>query len=477
MLRKSWAGLLLVVLSLSACDGEGEERGYSVRRPAASPTSETGPVIGLVGTMSGPSAWRGEDAFEGVDVAIQELNRTRRDTELMLSLVGRDDRGDPELATELVEELAASERTVGIVYAGPPEGLPAAEDALDQAGIPAVLVLGDLYSARLLRPHLFQSSPPYLWQARRMASYLLKDRRYRRVGILAEDTLMGETATDSTRSALRDEGGRVTAVATYEPMVEDLTPQLQRLKREQVESIVFHGSPSAAALLFAELREMDASYVSTAEARTVGLSRRERRRDRGWRPQIAAFDETINPLTATDAEIPAGTVAADTYARGAHYLPVRSLESFRRAFRDWWDETPLGWQRRSYEATLMLGWAARRSEPGTDIAKTLEGLTGQRMGGLDITFGPDDHTSAIPTTVGLWVVPRSGLNVTERDSLPEQMPWVMLSRGFSTSGERTDVLPQDWNALFEGSYRVNGPAPRVTSAAFGVATSRRDPVH
>jgi hypothetical protein len=150
---------------------------------------------------------------------------------------------------------------------------------------------------------------------------------------------------------------------------------------------------------------------------------------------------------------------------------------FRNAFKDWWDEDPLGWQRRAYEATLMIGWAARRSEPGTDIAVTLEKLTGERMGGLDITFGPDDHTSVIQTTVGLWVVPRAGLNVPERDSLPDELPWVFLSRGFSTSGERTDVLPQDWNALFEGSYRANGPAPRVTSSAFGVATSRRDPVH
>lgn len=471
------AAVILVVPACESGEPSGDD-GFPVREPAASPTTSSGPVIGLVGTMSGQQRWRGSEAFEGLQPAIHILNRDAGESQLPFTIVGHDDDGDPERALELIEELAASERTVGIVYAGPPEALPRAEGILGEAGIPAILLHGDLYSARLLRPHLFQSSPPYLWQSRRLAPYLWRDRRYRRVGALVESSLTGKTATESLRAALRDEGGRLAVVAEYPDEPESFAAQLDRLERRRVEAIVFEGSPLAAALLFEQLTERDATYVSTDEARTVtARGRRRRNRKDQWRPQIAGFDSMISPLSAGEAGVPAGTVAADTYARGAYYLPVESFERFETAFLDWWDQVPVGWQQRAYEAALAIGWAYRRTEPGEDVAETLESLSGERFGGLEVTFGPDDHTATIQTTVGLWVVPRAGLDVRERDDLPEGMPWVPLSRGFTTGGTRTDVLPTDWEALFFGRYRPDGPAPRVGKARFGVATTRRDPVH
>lgn len=479
MLRNVTAGALLVVLATGAACQNGTDpdgRAFPVREPASSPTSETGPVVALVGTLSGPDAWRGNDAFEGVEPAIQALNRDLAETELPFTLVGRDDEGDPILAADLVAEFAADERTVGVVYAGPPQGLPAAEGALAQAGIPAILVHGDLYSAHLLRPHIFQSSPPYLWQARRIATYLFRDRRYSRIGVLAERSLMGDTAVDSIRTGVDDVGGRVAAKAGYLVGDDDLTDELNRLKRAKVEAIVFHGSPTAARTLFDAIAALDATYVSSDEAR-LEKKKKKRERDDSWRPQIAGLDTMISPLSGGEDELAPGTVAADTYARGAHYLPLASFEGFRDAFVDWWDSEPLGWQRRAYEATLLIGWSAHHTSPGGDGAVQLERLRGGRFGGLDVTFGPDDHTATIQTAIGLWVVPRSGVDVAERDELDPSMPWVPLARGFSTGGERTDVLPQDWKELFEGDYRLNGPSPRFTKASFGVATKRNDPVH
>ena len=173
----------------------------------------------------------------------------------------------------------------------------------------------------------------------------------------------------------------------------------------------------------------------------------------------------------------AGTVASDTYARGAHYLPIPSFRRFVTAFRGWWDSAPLGWERRAYEATRMIGWAARQGEEGEDLARVLEGMRGERLGGLDVTFGPDDHTSVDQTTVGLWVVPRRGARAAEVGRVPAAPPWVPLARGFSIDGQRTDVLPEDWRHLFTGSPPKNGPAPRISRSKFGVATPRRDPVH
>ena len=472
------AAVLVILSGMSACDA-GNPDAMPVRSPAPTAENSSGPVIGVVGTMTGAHAHRGTDAFEGADLAVHLLNQDSRASQLPFGLVTVDDGGDPAEATRLVEELAADERTVGIVYAGPPEGLPPAAGALEAAGIPALIVNGDLYSARLLRPALFQVSPPLLWQARRIMGYLARDRGYRRVGAVVSSGLAGDTALASLRGALPNKVRLVSERydAEDEPQFDDL---VQSLKRRRVESIVVEGSNLVLLGLVRELGERGAEYLTTAKARTVTAPRGRRgkkaRKDlRGWAPQVVAFDEAMYPLET--AQLPAGTLISETYARGAYYLPVGQFRDFAADFRDWWDAEPLGWERRSFEAVSLLGWAARRTEPDESLIATLERVDGTRFGGIRITLGPDDHTTAEQTAVGLWVVPRPGIDVAERDSIPPSLPWVPLGRGFSTNGVRSDIFPEDWRALFRDPPPPESAGPRIGTARFGVTTGRRDPVH
>ncbi len=454
-----WAAVALISLSLlGACDAGSPDTDAALRRPISTPTGEDETrIIGLVGTMSGDDMWRGEDAFEGADLAVHTLNRSVDEGRPLFQLVTLDDEGDPERATELVNELAANEDTVGIVYAGPPEGLPPAERALTVAGIPAVLCYGDLYSARLLRPHLFQASPPYLWQARSIARYLVNDRRDRRVGLLTEHgSLDGRIVVGSVVAALRATGdARITKVA-YEvgsrPGPEALAEgALQRLRRRRVQAVVVQGTPDLYANVHRALRTMTTPR---------------------WDPQVVGFDNAVYP---TVPQAGPGTVGADSYARGAHFLPIPSFKRFRDAFRDWWDgDEPLGWELRTFDAASMIGWAAHRTRPGDDIATTLETLSGARFGGLDVTFGPDDHTAVDQTTIGLWVRPRSAFT----DLIPTtDLPWVPLARGFSIDGDRTSISNRDWKFLFRRPPPPHGPAPRTGRMRYAVTSPRSDPRH
>ena len=460
---------LTVALFLVGCDSGSSGGDPSLRRrPVSSPAGEDTTIVGLVATMTGPDAWRGEDAFEGADLAVHELNRTASEGDRRYELVTLDDEGDPGRAAELVMRLAASDRTAGVVYAGPPEGLPSAEAALEESGIPAVLCYGDLYSARLLRPNLFQASPPYLWQARRIAAYLYRDRRYTRVGLLVPKTLGGRTARQSFSDAAAAFGRRATEVQTYAPVTESLRRQLKALARERVQAVVVDGGPNAFALALDELRTMDAAY------RTSALARKSRP---GWRPQVAGFDLAMSPRLEPGLAAP-GTVVSDDYARGAHYLPIPSFKTFRAAFDDWWGEAPLGWEHRAYEATRVIGWGVERAvAEQSSVAEALAGLRRRRFGGLDIVLGPDDHTTVNQPHVGLWVVPRPGARVRERTRLPESLPWVPLARGFSIDGETTDVAARDWRYLFRGSPPARSPSPKNGRWRFGVTTPRSDPVH
>lgn len=467
---------LVLCLLAFACENGTEGPDLPIPTPRESPTGTDTLIIGLVGTSSGPRSWRGDNAFRGADVGVHILNRGRGPDDQVIELRTLDDGGDPERALELVEELAASERTIGVVYAGPTEALPKAEGALARAGIPAFLTFGDLYSARSLTPHLFQVSPPYLWEARVLARYLVRDRRYATIGLLTADTPSGRLARVTLDDALASMGRRLAASATLSIEEPRIGRALRRLKRRGVEAVVMEAPPPLGTEVLSRMSSERWAYRTTARARIASATtlRRARKHRRRWRPQVVGFDPLITTLS--DRLARPGLVASDTYARGAHYLPIPSFESFRRSYEGWWESEPLAWEQRAFEAVGMIGWAAREASEEDDLAIVLEGLSGERFGGLDVTFGPDDHTTVDPDHVGLWVVPRPGA-APESRSLPADLPWVLLGRGFSIDGERTDIAPKDWRYLFPGSPPPAGPSPRTSRAEYGVTSPNSDPVH
>lgn len=467
---------LVLCLMLAACQADTDEPSFPVSTPRESPTGSDTLIIGLVGTTSGPRSWRGDSAFRGSDLGVHLLNRTRSPDDEVIELRTLDDRDDPSRAVELVEELASSERTLGVVYAGPPQALPRAEEALAAAGIPALLTFGDLYGARRLTPHVFQVSPSYVWQARALARYLVRDRRYRTIGLLATDSMSGRVAQRSLREALRAVGGRLAISTTYGSDEPAYAEALRALKRRGAEAVVLEAPPPLGAATLDHIKESGWAYRTTARARiaTAPSQRIARMHRRDWRPQVVGFDGLVTPLPERLAW--PGLVGSDSYARGVHYLPVPDFQAFHRAYVGWWETEPLAWERRAFEAVQMIGWAARRAEPGDDLALVLEELDGRRFGGLDVVFGPDDHTSVDQESVGLWVVPRRG-TASEAPRLPDNLPWVPLGRGFAIDGERSDIASKDWRYLFRGSPPRNGPAPRISRALFGVTSPRSDPVH
>ena len=467
------AALVLFALVGAGCEGEPIDSPFPGRSPIGRPTSSESLVIGLVGTLSGPDSWRGEDAFEGADLAIHELNASRPADAMPIELISLDDEGDPAKALTRIEEIAGLERSIGLIYAGPSGVLPEAEEVLAARGIPAITLFSDLYGAEEMTEHTFQAGPSKVWEARRLAAYLDSDRGYRKVGVLAPNTDEGSVAIDAIETEMPS---RTRVVDVTYASQETLSSGLERLRREHVEAVIFDGSPSAFRTTIEAITEMGGLYEGTDSARIASARPRDRRAraDTGWwHPQLAAFDGAISPRVGPG--VPPGTVASDTYARGVHYLPVPSFKSFRTAFEEWWDQEPFAWEQRSYDAVKLIGWAAGRAEPGADLAHEMEKIDGHRFGGLDITLGPDDHMLVDQSRVGLWVVPAASSVVRERDRLPEDLPWVPLGRGFSINGKVTDVAPADWSALFRNPPPVGAPPPDNRQWRFGVSTPRSDP--
>ena len=269
---------LCALMAMSACEPQDPTiESFPSRTPVSRPTSSETLVIGLVGSLTGPDSWRGDDAFEGADLGVHELNSSRAKSDTTFELVSLDDEGDPDTALAHLTELAQSDRTVGIVYAGPPEALLEAEGVLAEAGIPALLCYDDLYSARGLSPHVFQVSPSALWEARRIAGYLIRDRRYRRIGALVRPGFEGDVALEALRTALGESGSRLAGVARFSAEGPPLGA-LRTLERRRVEAVVIDATPGRFVDALRGLRQLHALYRSTDRARiaTAPTPRKER---------------------------------------------------------------------------------------------------------------------------------------------------------------------------------------------------------
>src|SRR5680860_1654485 len=210
-------------------------------------------------------------------------------------------------------------------------------------------------------------------------------------------------ASDVYKRQVLDRG---IGVEWYEPEAEDLRAPLERLREQAAEAIVVHGSPADFARTLRMLDVMGARYRTTSAARIASApSSRRSGPLTPWQPQIVGFDDAIFP--SGQHRPPPGTVAAASYERGVHYLPIGSFREFRRAYEMWWESAPLGREQRAFEAVRILGWAATTG--ALDLAVALERIPPVRFGGADITLSQTDHVIGAIRDVGLWVVPRKGI--------------------------------------------------------------------
>lgn len=471
--RRSVACAALVVLI--SCEPGGEV-GFTPRVPLVSPTSANSRVVALVGTLSGPGSESGNDAFEAAQAAVAVLNASLDERERPFELVTLDDGGSAREAQALIEQVVTTYQTVGIVFSGPPQALPASEHVLASAGVPALLQVGDLFSDDLLSPHVFQVSPPYVWQATSIADYVFEDRGYKRVGALTSEGASGQAARRSLNVAFSRAGHRLEASELLRPGGTGLASALDRLKAKRIQAVVLEGPPRDEAKVLAALEDAGDVYSNRQSAKTAPKGSPGADGDY-WGPQIVGFDTLIAPDVGPLA---AGSVAVDTYARGAHYLPVPSFEEFREAFSDWWGNRvppPLGQELRAFESVLALGWAARQvpSSGDVDLATVLETLRGKRFGGLDVTFSSQDHLAPEEPTLGMWTVPSSADDIPNDDH-PPSLPWVPLDRTFTIDGRHTAIVRQDWRYLFGLAHMGQG-RPVYPESRFGITTPSGDPIH
>jgi hypothetical protein len=361
--------LALALLAACTPSGPGTEPTTSdppAAGPIAGPTVTPPPRVTLPVVASGP---RG--AVDGMRLAADR-------TGIGLEVVEAG--GDP---TGTLREVVATEPPAVLVV-DEPAAVTAARPEMESAGVPVVLVGGDLYSFRRLFRYAFQVSVPLRWQARVLAHYLVGDRGHPAIALASPE------ARGVFVAALAEEGASPAPSAVGADAV-------LGTRREPIEG---------------------AQLALTADALMEG--------------------ETLPP----------GTVACAPYTWVGWAEPIPRVARFRERFANRFGREPVTSEQEGYEAVRALAEALERTRfrGGDTLVRALESFRDETYSSTPIRLGPDDHVLAEQSHLGLFAVAAPGRGAPDEDLEP--VPWRPVMRTFTTNGKRVNLTDRDVRVFF-----------------------------
>lgn len=210
-------GLLLLALLLAA--------GCSL---SSNPAPKPGLVkIGLVVSYTGPSSAGAQPVAQGAAVAVADINLEGRAAGRTVSMLMRDDRGDPVTAQVVCARLVAQDGVSAIVGSQSQAGRLACSRAADQARVP-YLALGATDGNECYRNVYFLGLAPN----QRLASligYLISKRSAKRFFVVSADTTSGQAVASEAASLISDAGGLPVSTGLAAPGTRQFSSMLAQI--------------------------------------------------------------------------------------------------------------------------------------------------------------------------------------------------------------------------------------------------------
>lgn len=204
-------------------------------QPAAQPVN-----IGVIGPFSGPSSDFGQPMLHGIQLAIDEINSVGGYLGRPLTLVIKDDQGNPDQGLKGAQELMQAGVIATIGFCNTGVALKTL-DVFQQAKSPLIVpcATGTPITTRFPGPesYIFRTSARDAIQAPFVVDDLIK-RGWTKVSVFADATGYGEAGLKDVEAALAAKGLKPVHVARFALGVKDLTEPL-KAAREAGANVIF----------------------------------------------------------------------------------------------------------------------------------------------------------------------------------------------------------------------------------------------
>lgn len=336
--RTVWAASVVATVLLVACGG-GAERG-----PADGTFR-----IGFTGTLSGEFASYALEMRQGVELAVDEINRDGGIGGAQVEIVSADDRGEPSQGPVIAQQFCDDDAMrVVLGYSFSSVAL-AAVPVYDRCGL-AVL------ASAVTSPDLSGSSPYFFRnvltdavQGAQMGRYAVEVLGFDRIATLHQVDDYGNGVNAAFESAVQQAGGSIVYSDGYQLGTKDFRGQLTRIKEVDPDAIFVGGFYPEAAKI-------------AEQARDLGLDQ-----------QILGTDGSLSPdLVELGGESVEGMIL---YGLFHPSLDRPEVQAFVSAFEQRFGSEPSSWSALAYDAVYTVR-AAVELAGGTSREDVREGLAG-----------------------------------------------------------------------------------------------------
>lgn len=188
--------------------------------------------IAAVLPISGRLSSFATDILEGVQLAVEQA-REQTGTP-SVGLIVKDHDVDRPGFLEDLSTLLHHERPLAVIGPMLSKNLPVMAEMAQKTRVPLITPAATLPNVRRLGNYLFSTSLTYALQAERMATYAAQDQGHQRFCIIHPDTVYGRELARLFAQEVSHRDGEIIAIESFKEGDTDFTPQIQRLKAEDL---------------------------------------------------------------------------------------------------------------------------------------------------------------------------------------------------------------------------------------------------
>lgn len=359
--------------------------------------------VGVVGPMSGGSADFGQAMLNGINIAVSEINAVGGYLGRPLELVVKDDKGDPELAAKLSDELIKTDKvisTLGFCNTGVAlKAIPVFQANQSPLIVPCAAGSPVTKAVEPAASYIFRISPSEEIKAPFMVKDVLR-KGWNKVAIFADATPYGESGKNDVVKALADANLKPVHITSFPLGVKDLTAEMEKARDAGANVVIAYTvGPENAVIARARV-------AAGLNAPLVGP----------WTLSFPNFIDTAGPAAE-------GAFTVQTFiAEPSNERRVAFLSAYRRMFNESRMAVPMA-SAQGYDATYLLMYA-------------LFGIRDGRLTGPAIKAQLEDLRKVYYGVVATYDKPFSA---TSKDAVTENM----LVMGVVRKGAVTFAYPED----------------------------------
>lgn len=240
-----WISLLLVVVLVFAGCGQ---------KPASNQQSET-IKLGTVGPLSGNTATYGVSTKRGVEIAVEEINKSGGINDKTITLVAQDSKGDQSEAANATQKLVSQDKVSAIVGAVLSSETLASAPIANDAKVPMISSSSTAPGIPDVGPFIFRNCIADEVQAAQLAEYAVNELKIDSFAILYTKNDYGDALKNTFAAKLETLGKKPLVIESYVDGDNDFNAQITKIAAKKPEAIYIGGYYTEAAKIAQQAKQ------------------------------------------------------------------------------------------------------------------------------------------------------------------------------------------------------------------------------